>query len=145
MGDQYEEDILLWSERQSDLLRRIAAAEPVSERSDWGNIIEEVESVGRSDLRAERSLLAQALLHWPMAASWPDSSYGPSWQADARRLRAQARNAFSPSIRRPIDMFPLYADALDAVPTSSDGQPPRPVPSICPSTLDHLLEPDARP
>ena len=72
MGDQYEEDILVWSERQSDLLRRIAAAEPVSERSDWGNIIEEVESVGRSDLRAVRSLLLQALLHWLKAESWPD-------------------------------------------------------------------------
>ena len=31
MGDLYDDDILLWSERQSDLLRRIAAGEPVNE------------------------------------------------------------------------------------------------------------------
>ncbi len=62
MADQYEEGILLWRERQSDLLRPIAAREPVNERPDWGNIIEDVESVGRSDLRAVRSLLLQATL-----------------------------------------------------------------------------------
>ena len=28
MSDLYDEDILLWSERQSTLLRRIAAGEP---------------------------------------------------------------------------------------------------------------------
>ncbi|MEJ0020807.1 MAG: DUF29 family protein [Acetobacteraceae bacterium] len=52
MGDLYDEDIVLWSERQSGLLRRIAAGAPVNERPDWVNIIEEVDSVGRSDLRA---------------------------------------------------------------------------------------------
>ena len=51
MTDLYDEDILLWSERQSDLLRRIAAGEPVNEQPDWVNIIEEVESVGRAIAR----------------------------------------------------------------------------------------------
>ncbi|WP_428487199.1 DUF29 family protein [Rhodopila sp.] len=48
MTSLYDEDILLWSERQRDLLRRVAAGEPVNEAPDWPNIIEEVESVGRS-------------------------------------------------------------------------------------------------
>ena len=39
MGDVYDDDILVWSERQSDLLRRIAAGEPVNERPDWVNIM----------------------------------------------------------------------------------------------------------
>ena len=46
MSDLYDDDVLLWSERQGALLRRIAAGEPVNERPDWLNIIEEVESVG---------------------------------------------------------------------------------------------------
>ena len=58
MSDLYDEDILLWSELQSTLLRRIAAGEPVNERPDWANIIEEVESVGRSDLRAVQVIVA---------------------------------------------------------------------------------------
>ena len=38
-GELYDDDILLWSERQGDLLRRIAAGGPVNERPDWVNII----------------------------------------------------------------------------------------------------------
>jgi len=44
MGGLHDEDILLWSERQGAPLRRIAAGEPVNERPDWANIIDEVES-----------------------------------------------------------------------------------------------------
>ena len=44
----YETDTLLWSERQVDLLRRLAAGERVNDRVDWGNVAEEIDSVGRS-------------------------------------------------------------------------------------------------
>ena len=37
--DLYDDDVLLWSERQAALLRRIAAGEPVNEQPDWPNII----------------------------------------------------------------------------------------------------------
>jgi hypothetical protein len=139
MSELYDEDILLWSERQGDLLRRIAAGEPVNERPDWMNIIEEVESVGRSDLRAARSLLLQALLHQLKAAAWPDSPSVTAWEADARLFRIQARDAFSPSMRQRLDLDDIYADALAALPASMDGQPPRALPSTCPMTLDELL------
>ena len=47
----YDEDILLWSERQAALLRQAAAAQRSNEDApDWPNIIEEIESVGRSEL-----------------------------------------------------------------------------------------------
>ena len=139
MSDLYDEDILLWSERQSDLLRRIAAGEPVNERPDWVNIIEEVVSVGRSDLRAVRSLLLQALLHQLKARAWPDSPSVAAWEADARLFRIQARDAFSPSMRQRLDVADVYADALEALPTSMDGRPPSPVPESCSMTLDELL------
>ena len=46
----YDNDILLWGERQGALLRRRAAGELVNEREfDWQNIAEEVESLGRSN------------------------------------------------------------------------------------------------
>ncbi len=50
MNDLYEEDILTWSERQAELLRRLAAGERVNDQVDWQNVVEEVESVGRSEL-----------------------------------------------------------------------------------------------
>ena len=102
MSDLYDEDILLWSERQGTLLRRIAAGEPVNERPDWANIIEEVESVGREQLHAVESLLLQALLHMLKAEGWPNARDVENWLADARGFRVQARRCnISPSGARP--------------------------------------------
>ena len=145
MSDLYDDDILLWSERQGDLLRRIAAGEPVNERPDWANIIEEVESVGRSDLRATRSLLLQALLHQLKAQAWPESLSVAAWEADSRLFRIQARDAFAPSMRQRLDLAGLYADALAALPSSIDGRPPQPMSATCPMTLDELLSPGSPP
>jgi Domain of unknown function DUF29 len=139
MSDLYDADILLWSERQSDLLRRIAAGEPVNERPDWVNIIEEVESVGREQLHAVESLLLQALVHMLKAEGWPLARDVENWRGDARGFRAQARRRFAPSMRQYIDLADIYADALRILPTSMDGQPPQPVSPTCPVTLDELL------
>ena len=139
MSDLYDEDILLWSAHQAELLRRVAAGEPVNERPDWGNIIEEVESVGREQLHAVESLLLQALVHMLKAEGWPMSRDVENWQADARGFRAQARRRFAPSMRQNIDLAGIYADALEAMPTIMDGQPPQPVSPSCPMTLDELL------
>ena len=139
MGELYDEDILLWSERQGDLLRRIAAGEPVNEPPDWANIVEEVESVGREQLHAVESLLLQALVHMLKAEGWPLARDVENWRADARRFRAQARRRFAPSMRQRLDLAGIYADALQALPATMDGQPPGPLPPDCPMTLDELL------
>ena len=56
----YDTDILLWSERQAELLRRRAAGELVNDTElDWSNIAEEIEGVGRSQLHAVKSLLVK--------------------------------------------------------------------------------------
>ena len=38
MSDLYEDDILLWSERQAALLRRMAAGERLNDQVDWENV-----------------------------------------------------------------------------------------------------------
>jgi hypothetical protein len=134
----YDTDILSWSERQAELLRRVAAGEPVNEAPDWPNIAEEIEDVGRSELRSCRSLLRQALRHMLKAEAWPLSRDAPIWRADAIDFRRQARDAFTPSMRQKIDVPGLYADALAAMPDTVDGQPPLPIQFEIP-TLDELL------
>ena len=136
---EYESDILIWSEHQAALLRRVAAGEPVNEAPDWPNIVEEIESVGRSQVDAVELLLFQTVVHMLKAEAWP-FSLAPSWRADARGFRVQARRRFTPSMRQRIDVAGLYADALRAVPETIDGQPPLPVPAACPVTLDELLD-----
>jgi Domain of unknown function DUF29 len=58
----YDDDILIWSEEQAALLRRVAAGERVN-NVDWENVIEEIESVGSEQLHAVEALLGQALRH----------------------------------------------------------------------------------
>ncbi|MGA3400656.1 MAG: DUF29 family protein [Acetobacteraceae bacterium] len=84
----YDSDILVWSERQAELLRRRAAGELVNDAAlDWPNIAEEIEDVGRSQLNAVESRLTQALLHMLKAEAWPLTRDVPSWRADARLFR----------------------------------------------------------
>jgi hypothetical protein len=134
----YDTDILEWSEQQAALLRRVAAGERVNDL-DWPNIIEEVESVGRDQLHAVESLLAQALAHTLKAEAWPLSREAPAWRADARRFRDEAADRFAPSMRQRIDLAKLYRRALRYLPETIDEQPPLAVPEFCPFTLEELL------
>jgi len=139
MSDLYEADVLSWSERQADLLRRLARGERVNAQIDWENVVEEIESVGRSQLSAVRSLLIQALAHDLKADAWPSSREVPHWRAEARRFRGDALDAFTPSMRQRIDLAALYRRALYVLPDTIDGQPPVSLPETSPVTLDDLL------
>lgn len=139
MGD-YDTDILIWSEHQAELLKRLADGPAANNNQiDWPNIIEEIEAVGRSELRAVESLLFQAFVHMLKAEAWPLSDAVLHWQAEARGFRAQARRAYTPSMAHRIDLVGLYQDALKALPEKLDGQDPLPVPAECPVTLDQML------
>jgi hypothetical protein len=140
MSDLYEQDIVLWSERQSELLRRRAAGELVNEAElDWPNIAEEIESVGNEQRFAVESLLVQAIVHRLKAEAWPDCRDVETWLSDSMRFRGDAASRFVPFMRQRISLDRIYARALRAMPRSIDGQAsPTPAP-VCPFTLDWLL------
>jgi hypothetical protein len=134
MDNLYDEDILTWSEQQALSLRRRSA-----NALDWDNLAEEIEDVGRSQLRAVESHLIQALLHDLEAAAWAGSRDVAHWRAEARGRRGDARAAFTPSMGQRLDVATLYRRALRRMPETIDDQPPLPVPQTCPVTLDELL------
>ena len=143
MSDLHEADIFAWSQRQAELLRRVARGERVNDADlDWPNIVEELEDVGGNVLRGVRNSLKQAMLHELKALAWPDSVHVPHWQAEAREQRDNARADYTPSMRDKIDVAELYRRALRALPTASDGVAPLPVPLACPYALDELLAED---
>ncbi len=78
----YERDALAWAEQQADLLRRLAAGARLNAAVDWPNVIEEVQDVGLSELRACQSLLEQALAHLLKLHALPE---GQAASALARR------------------------------------------------------------
>lgn len=140
MGELYDIDVLEWSEQQARLLRQLAAGERTNEPVDWANVIEEVESVGRSQRDAVESLWTLAFLHNLKCEAWPLSRDVPHWRAEARLFRRQAKRKFTPSMKDKIDVDGLYSDALAGLPDTMDEQPPLPVPTVCPVTLAELLD-----
>ena len=141
MNDLYDVDILTWSEQQATLLRRLAAGERVNDQVDWENVTEEIESVGRSELRARESLLIQALRHRLKIMAWPEAVQVPHWEDELAAFQVDAALAYQPSMRQRLDIAQIYRRARHRFPTDNDGQPPvMPLPETCPVTLEELLE-----
>lgn len=108
----YETDFYAWTQRQAELLR----AEEFSE-VDWNNLIEEIETLGRSDKRELISRLEVLLMHllkWQFQAR----KRGKSWRATIAEQRRRLRGllAESPSLRALLDEFVTntYPDAVQA-------------------------------
>jgi len=139
VSDLYDSDILTWSERQAELLRRIAAGEPPNEMPDWANIIEELADVGRNSLRACRSLLVQAVAHEMKTRAWPTSEYVARWLHDAENFKLDAREVYTKSMRQHLDLDSIYRRALRELPPEADHRQPLPAPTECPFSLDELL------
>nr|WP_282571987.1 DUF29 domain-containing protein [Roseomonas acroporae] len=144
----YERDILAWSEDQAARLGRLAASERANEAGiDWANVIEEVESVGRSEFQAVESLLVEALRHMAKLAAWPEAPATAHWTTEALAFLLGARRRISPSMRRRLDVPGLYADAARLVRRQAvaEGRAMAPIVDACPLTLDELLAADADP
>lgn len=137
----YEHDALAWAEQQADLLRRLAAGERLNAAVDWPHVIEEVQDVGLSELRACRSLLRQALTHLLKLQAWPGSQAAAHRHDEAGVFLADAEDRFTPSMRQRIDLDELYARALHLARAASDStaRPPSSLPETCPFALDDLL------
>ena len=137
----YDRDFVIWSETQAERLRRLAAGERVND-VDWDNLIEEVETLGRSEIQAVESLLEQALLHAMKVAARPDDPASSHWRGEIRTFLNNARRRHTPSMRQRIAIPDIYADALDAVRQMRLGGPQRPLRDTTNLTLADLLSRD---
>jgi len=136
--DLYERDILVWSEKQAALLRRLARGEGLNEAVDWDHVIEEVGDVGLSELHACEDLLVQTLAHLLKLHAEPE---GPTahWTSETIAFLSGARRRFSPSMRQKIDLQDLYQDAAQEVRPLIRSEGVR-LPDRCPYALDDLLD-----
>ena len=138
----YDTDILIWSEQQADLLARLAAGEDVQDQIDWEHVIDEVESVGLSELRDCEFLLSRSLMNLMRLASMPGDQLADEWRRDTTKWLERVRAELKPYIRRRIgkvEIERIYARALRRVrddPRMSRKQ----LPDDCPFTAEDLLE-----
>lgn len=135
----YDTDFYAWTQRQAALLR----AEEFSE-VDWHNLIEEIETLGRSDKRELESRLEVLLMHllkWRYQAG----KRGKSWRVtiDEQRRRLEKLLKESPSLHAQLATFvaEAYPDARRAA-TVETGLPATTFPAECPWTVGQLMDED---
>jgi hypothetical protein len=133
--DLYERDILIWSERQAELLRRIANGERVND-VDWPHVIEEIADVGSAEFNSVQSYLRQAMMHLFKLHHSPGDLSEDHWRTEIDTFLADAEQRFSPSMRQRIDLEAIYAKARTRSLRRSADQV---LPQACPWTLGELL------
>ena len=141
MGSLYDADILLWSEQQADLLRRLARGERVNDAVDWENLIEEVGDVGRSEFNSVASLLEVGLTHLLLAHGSRRPEPVAHWRSEAITALAGAARRYAPSMGQRIDLSEIWTVALAAAreKLALDGGPASPPPYACPFAVGDLI------
>jgi hypothetical protein len=105
MNDLYDTGFALWSE--AALLRRMGNHERVNNQVDWGNVAEEIESLGRNDRREIRSrLICEHLLKWQFQQRCDQTAgttpfAGPRRDRGSDRGKSIARGLSGSTARRP--------------------------------------------
>ena len=138
----YDTDIVVWSENQAALLRRVARGERVN-GVDWEHVAEEIADVGNSELRAVESLWLQTMLHAIKLTLMPDDTAARHWGHEITAFLAQAENRFVPSMRQRIDLEKLWRRCVTLSAQDFDGiEGFDRLPAGCPWTVDQLLDGD---
>lgn len=93
----YARDFVAWAERQASALRAQAAG---AGALDWLNLAEEVETLGRSEVRGCRSQLERIIEHLLKLQflGWPDDVAG--WRVSVLDARDQLADDLTPTIER---------------------------------------------
>lgn len=144
MPSLYDADILQWSEQQAELLRRLANGERVNDALDFENLIDEVESVGRSQFQSVESLLEVALTHLLQIHGAGRPEPVAHWRAEVLAALAKAARRATPSMVPRLDLPDLWSLArkVALAKLAADGGPARLLPETCPFTAADLLQRD---
>jgi hypothetical protein len=98
---KYDIDFVLWAEHQAALLRRVATGERINDQVDWTNVIEEIESLSRSDRRELRNRVRTILQHLLLLQASPAPGPRAGWKVTVNEQRYQLLTILddSPSLR----------------------------------------------
>lgn len=110
----YDDDIVTWAEEQAAALRALAERPELSNAVDWENVAEEIESVGRSHLRAVEGLLIQTLAHLLKRASAPLAPASLHWREEIATFQITAWNTYEASMRQRLNWNRIWKSAVTA-------------------------------
>ena len=143
----YDEDFYRWTQQQAAALRALPPAAvdlaPGIAPLDAAHLAEEIEDLGKRDLREVVSHLRLVIQHLVKLRAAPASRDAAHWHTEAVNFQIAAREAFSPSMRRLIDVGDIWIGGCRAAGRFlKDAGARDPSADPCPFTLDDLLAPD---
>jgi hypothetical protein len=132
----YEEDFAAWAQAQADLLR-----ERRFEELDVENLVDEVESVGRSQFSALDSALELILFHM-MKWDYQTERQGRSWRDTINEQRRQVIKLLQQNPSLKSRLTEAVESAYGGVPDKVDrvtGVPAHRLPATCPYSWDEIM------
>src|ERR1700738_97694 len=133
----YEEDFYAWTQQQAERLRRLPA---VGNELDLEHIAEEIEDLGRSDLRAAQSLCQHIIEHLLKLEFSGLEAPADHWRDEIVEWRVQLEQILTRSIEAKLDLPSQYRVALRLVRRLERDVPgfTSRVPRVCPYTLEQI-------
>jgi hypothetical protein len=128
--DLYDTDILAWSEEQAAVLRRLAMRRDLPDDLDLDNVVEEIETVERNELRAAESPIRLILTHVAKAVADPEAPAIPHWRTECVGRQSDLLRG-----RQQIDATVL-APSLHPAVMVGEGRPSTPLPPPAPQGVD---------
>ena len=140
ISPEHDKDFFAWTQHQAKLLRAARSALP--SEVDLDHVAEEIEDLGKAELRGATSLIRQIMIHLIKAASESTSQARAHWRADATAFQADLPGLYSPSMRQLIDMQAIWRKALRVAEPSLQERGrslSQTIPATCPYLLDGFL------
>ncbi len=138
----YDTDFVGWTEQQAAALRRLGPA--VSNALDLDHLIEEIESLGRSERCAAESFIALIMVHLIKIAHGPEPPRA-HWRHEVGTFRINLIRCLDPGMRSRLVLQVHWTDAVKtALSDLNDIDPPPLLPEACPYTLDELTDLEGR-
>ena len=140
-GPNYDDDFYAWTQHQVMVLRTMAVAD---NRFDRENVVEEIESLGRSKRDAVRSPIRRIIEHLLKLAYSPAQQQRFDWMASMAEARADLGDKISPTLRRDAEtmLASLYRDGRHRAELRLRGrvemQAADNLPGECPYSLDDI-------
>jgi hypothetical protein len=136
MSSLYEQDFYQWTIEQANLLKAGALSQ-----LDIENLIEEVESMGKSQKRALESRLTVLLMHL-LKWNFQPELQSRSWQSTIAIQRKEIKRLLraNPGLKGIVnDILPeIFQDAID-IASIETGLPESAFPKTCPYTIEQIL------
>jgi hypothetical protein len=144
MTQRHDVDFYRWTQEQAALLRGMSRDTcPL----DLDNLAEEIEALGRAEIRINSSLLHRVVVRLLKSVIDPDTPSDEPLFEETVASQGDAVLAFSPGLKQRIDLEKIWRAACNGAIRSMEkrGVTIPALPANCPLTLDELLDPEFDP